>query len=182
VSAGTGGSAPAGPLRQLADSIDQLNRWIGLGVRWLALLMLLAQFTVVILRYVFGMSYIWATETVLYLHAALFMLGAGYTLWIDAHVRVDIFYAELTARGKAWIDLLGTVFFLFPACAVIIVYSWQFTVRSWTILEGAISVGGIPAAFLLKTLIPLFAGLLIVQGLAVMLRSLATLLEGTRRS
>ena len=77
-------------LSTAADALDRVNALVGRAARWLALLMLLAQFLVVVLRYLFGTSYIWGTETVLYLHAALFMLGAGYTLLVDGHVRVDI--------------------------------------------------------------------------------------------
>lgn len=78
-------------MQRLADALDQVNIWTGKTVRWFALLMVLLQFTVVLLRYVFGFSSIALNESVLYLHAALFMLGAGYTLLVDGHVRVDIF-------------------------------------------------------------------------------------------
>ena len=143
--------------------------------------MLLAQFLVVVLRYLFGTSYIWGTETVLYLHAALFMLGAGYTLLVDGHVRVDILYAGLGARGRALVDLLGTLLFLVPTCLVILWFTWRFTANSWAIREGPISVGGIPASFLLKTLIPAFALLLLIQGTSLALRSLVRLQGGDDR-
>jgi len=162
-------------LAATADALDRVNDWVGRVVRWLALLMLLAQFAVVVLRYLFGTSYLWATESVLYLHAALFMLGAGYTLLVDGHVRVDIFYGSLSERGKAWINLLGTVLFLVPTCLVILWFTWRFTANSWAIREGPLSVGGIPASFLLKTLIPAFAVLLLIQGLSLALRSLVRL-------
>ncbi|MCB1991940.1 MAG: TRAP transporter small permease subunit [Geminicoccaceae bacterium] len=143
--------------------------------------MLLAQFLVVVLRYLFGTSYIWGTETVLYLHAALFMLGAGYTLLVDGHVRVDILYAGLGERGKALVDLLGTLLFLLPTCLVILWFTWRFTANSWAIREGPLSVGGIPASFLLKTLIPAFAILLLIQGISLALRSLVRLQGGDSR-
>lgn len=162
-------------LAATADALDRVNDWVGRVVRWLALLMLLAQFAVVVLRYLFGTSYLWATESVLYLHAALFMLGAGYTLLVDGHVRVDILYGSLSERGKAWINLLGTVLFLVPTCLVILWFTWRFTANSWAIREGPLSVGGIPASFLLKTLIPAFAVLLLIQGLSLALRSLVRL-------
>jgi TRAP-type mannitol/chloroaromatic compound transport system permease small subunit len=158
-----------------ADALDRLNAWVGRVACWLALLLLLAQFAVVVLRYLFGTSYIWGTETVLYLHAALFMLGAGYTLLIDGHVRVDIIYGSLGERGKAWVDLVGTLLFLLPTCVVILWFTWRFTANSWAIREGPLSVGGIPAAYLLKTLIPAFALLLLIQGLSLVLRALARL-------
>lgn len=162
-------------LETTADALDRVNDWVGRVVRWLALLMLLAQFAVVVLRYLFGTSYIWGTETVLYLHAALFMLGAGYTLLVDGHVRVDIFYGSLSARGKAWVDLVGTLCCLVPTCLVILWFTWRFTANSWAIREGSLSVGGIPAAFLLKTLIPAFAVLLLIQGASLALRAVLRL-------
>ncbi len=168
-------------LETAAGALDQVNAWVGRVVRWLALLLLLAQFAVVVLRYLFGTSYIWGTETVLYLHAALFMLGAGYTLLLDGHVRVDIFYGRLSKRGKAWVDLLGTLFFLVPTCLVILWFTWRFTANSWAIREGPLSVGGIPAAFVLKTLIPAFAVLLLIQGMSLALRSIIRLREAASR-
>jgi TRAP-type mannitol/chloroaromatic compound transport system permease small subunit len=168
-------------LETTADALDQVNAWVGRVVRWLALLLLLAQFAVVVLRYLFGTSYIWGTETVLYLHAALFMLGAGYTLLVDGHVRVDIIYGGLTDRGKAWVDLVGTLLFLLPTCLVILWFTWRFTANSWAIREGPLSVGGIPAAYLLKTLIPAFAVLLLIQGLSLGLRSIIRLREAPSR-
>jgi len=167
-------------LAQIADALDRVNAWIGRVVRWLALALLLAQFAVVVLRYLFGTSYIWGTEAVLYLHAALFMLGAGYTLLVDGHVRVDIFYGSLSARGKALVDLLGTILFLVPTCLVILWFTWRFTANSWAIFEGPLSVGGIPASYLLKSLIPAFAALLLVQGASLALRSLLRLLPAGR--
>ncbi len=168
-------------LSAAADALDRVNALVGRAARWLALLMLLAQFLVVVLRYLFGTSYIWGTETVLYLHAALFMLGAGYTLLVDGHVRVDIFYAGLGERGRALVDLLGTLLFLVPTCLVILWFTWRFTANSWAIREGPLSVGGIPASFLLKTLIPAFAFLVLIQGISLALRSLVRLREADGR-
>ncbi|MEX0760347.1 MAG: TRAP transporter small permease subunit [Tistlia sp.] len=158
--------------------LDGINRAVGSAVRWLALLMVLLQFAVVLLRYVFGVSFIFLGEGVLYLHAALFMLGAGYTLLVDGHVRVDIFYGRLSARGRRLIDLGGALFFLLPSMIAVLVFSWPSVRNAWAVLEGAISVGGIPAAFLLKSLIPAFCLLLIVQGLACALRDMLRLQRG----
>lgn len=152
--------------------LDAVNRAVGMTVRWLALLMVLLQFAVVLLRYVFGVSFIFLNEGVLYMHAALFMLGAGYTLLVDGHVRVDIFYARLSARGRAAIDIFGALAFLLPSMALVAWFTWPSVQNSWDNLEGPISVGGIPASFILKSFIPGFCGLLIVQGLACTLRDL----------
>ena len=166
-------------MNRLADALDTINRHVGFAVRWLTLLMVLAQFGVVLLRYVFGISWIWANETILYMHATLFMIAAGYTLLVDEHVRVDIWYAKEGPRGRALTNFLGHLFLLIPSMTVLLLYSWPTVRNSWNILEGPISVGGIPASFLLKTLIPVFCVLLIIQALANMLRDLARL-AGTR--
>jgi TRAP-type mannitol/chloroaromatic compound transport system permease small subunit len=115
---------------------------------------------------------------VLYLHGALFMLGAGFTFLTDQHVRVDIFYARASARQRAMIDLAGHLFLLAPAMLVILIYTWPSVYRSWAILEGAVSVGGIPASFLLKSLVPAFCLLLLIQGVACILRDMARLSAG----
>ncbi|EKV32803.1 TRAP dicarboxylate transporter, DctQ subunit [Caenispirillum salinarum AK4] len=163
-------------LMRLGRMLDRINAAVGAAVMWLAVGMVVIQFGIVVLRYVFGMSFIFVTELELYLHAALFMLGAGYTLLHDGHVRVDIFYGSQTPRRKAAIDLLGTLVFLVPSCVAILVYTWPFVRKSWEIGEGAISVGGIPASYLLKSFITAFAVLLLVQGLGLALRNLAVLL------
>lgn len=152
------------------DRLDAVNRAVGSVVRWLALAMVLLQFGVVLLRYVFGISFIFLNEGVLYLHATLFMLGAGYTLLVGGHVRVDIFYGKLPARGRSAIDVAGALLFLLPAMAALLWFTWPSVRNSWLYLEGAISVGGIPASFLLKTLVPAFALLLLVQGVSVALK------------
>lgn len=159
-------------MQQWIDRLDAVNRAVGMTVRWLALAMVLLQFAIVVLRYVFGISFIFLNEGVLYMHAALFMLGAGYTLLVDAHVRVDIFYARLAPRGRAAVDLLGHLGFLLPSMLAVAWFTWPSVRNSWAVLEGPISVGGIPASFLLKSLIPAFCLLLAVQGLSCALKEL----------
>lgn len=165
-------------MERTADALDWVNRGVGLTVRWLALAMVLLQFVIVVLRYVFGFSSIFLNEGVLYLHATIFMLGAGYTLLVEGHVRVDIFYAKLGRRARAMVDLFGHLALLLPGVLILMIYSWPTVQRSWAIYEGAISVGGIPASFLLKSLIPAFCLLLLVQGLAILLRDLLRLKGG----
>lgn len=157
--------------------LESLNIYVGNSVRWCGLLMVLLQFFIVILRYVFGISYIFLNEGVLYLHATLFMLGAGYTLLVDKHVRVDIFYAGRSFRGKAITDLVGHFFFLIPSMILLIYYSYPTVRDSWKIMEGPISVGGIPASFFLKSLIPLFCVLLIIQCVANLLKDILSLIS-----
>lgn len=167
-------------MNSLISLLESINVYVGGAVRWCGLLMLLLQFGIVVLRYVFGISYIFLNEGVLYLHATLFMLGSGYTLLVDKHVRVDIFYSKRTPRGKAVIDLLGHIIFLIPSMLILIFYSWPTIRSSWQILEGPISVGGIPASFLLKSLIPAFCILLIIQCVANLLNDIICIKAGVK--
>lgn len=162
-------------MRDWADRLDAVNRWCGQTVRWLALAMVLLQFAIVVMRYLFGVSFVFLGEGVLYMHAALFMLGAGYTLLVDEHVRVDIFYSRRDEKGRARVNATGAVLLLIPSLVLILWVSWPYVRNSVSILEGAISVGGIPASFLLKSLIPAFCLLLLIQGLACLLRDLSRL-------
>ena len=158
---------------QLADALDCLSRGIGAVVRWFVLAMVLIQFAIVLGRYVFGYNFIAVQESVLYLHSALFMLGAGYTLLVDGHVRVDIFYAGASEQVRARIDLFGHLFLLMPSMLALLYWSWPMVAASWRILEGPISVGGLPAVFLLKSLVPAFCGLVLLQSAAIVVRLLA---------
>lgn len=156
---------PAG-LIAVADGIDHLTLAVGRAVRWLALAVVLLQFAVVLLRYLAGVGSIWLSETVIYGHAALFMLAAAWTLRDDGHVRVDVFYSEASPRAKAMIDLTGALLLLIPFVTVVAWFSLPYVARSWAILERSREVSGLPLVYLLKTLIPLFALLLGLQGVA----------------
>lgn len=156
----------------LISWLERINQAVGNSVRWFVLLMVLIQFFIVILRYALGYSSIAVNESVLYLHAALFMLGAGYTLLIDGHVRVDIFYAKASDYVQAIIDLLGHAFLLIPAMTALLYWSWPSVYNAWKIKEGAISVGGIPGIWVMKLLIPAFCLLLIIQSLACLLQKI----------
>lgn len=154
--------------------IDTLNDAVGKTVSWIAVCMVLIQFSVVVLRYIFGLSFIWMQESVLYLHATLFMMGAGYTLLHEGHVRVDIFYRNATPRKKAMVDLAGALVFLMPICILILWASVPYVLRSWAMGEGSQETSGIQAVYLLKSLIVAFAALMGLQGIAMALRSLLT--------
>jgi len=157
---------------RVADFLDEINRVTARVIRWLALLMVLVQFAIVVGRYVFGVNSIAAQESVLYMHATLFMLGAGYTLLVDKHVRVDVFYAKVSPAAQRRIDIFGHIVLLLPSMLVLLYWSWPSVRNSWEILEGPISVGGIEAVFLLKTLIPAFSVLVILQSLSLLARLL----------
>jgi TRAP-type mannitol/chloroaromatic compound transport system permease small subunit len=159
----------------LADCIDRLTTGIGRAVAWLALAVVLLQFALVVARYLFGLGSIWATETVIYAHATLFMLAAAWTLRAGGHVRVDVFYAEASPRAKAIIDLVGSLLLLLPFAAVLVWLSVPYAVRSWAILERSQETSGLPLVYLLKTLIPLFALLMALQGIAQAIRAIQAL-------
>jgi TRAP-type mannitol/chloroaromatic compound transport system permease small subunit len=158
---------------RIADLIDSLNTNIARIIRWLALIMVLVQFSIVIGRYVFGVNSIAAQESVLYMHAALFMLAAGFTLLVDKHVRVDVFYAKATPKRQDQIDIFGHIFLLIPSMTALLYWSWPSVRNSWKILEGPISVGGIEAVFLLKSLIPAFCALVLLQSVSLLIRLLS---------
>jgi TRAP-type mannitol/chloroaromatic compound transport system permease small subunit len=162
-------------LLKTARALEWINEHVGRLAWWLALALVLVQITVVVLRYLFGTSFIQLQETVIYLYAALFMLGAGYTWLYDGHVRVDIFYGEASPRRQALVDLIGVLVCVLPFCLLVIWISWPFVRRSWAILEGPLYYGGLPAVFLLKTLIPVFAGLLLLQAVAIVIRAVLVL-------
>jgi TRAP-type mannitol/chloroaromatic compound transport system permease small subunit len=161
----------ADKLLRLAALLDRFNGWIGRGVAWLALAMVLVAFLVVVLRYAFDYGSIAMQESVTYMHAALFMLGAAYTLQQDGHVRVDIFYQAFSPRGRAWVDLVGTLLLLVPVCLFILASSWGYVTESWVVKEGSREAGGIPGVYLLKTLLIAMPLLVMVQGLVVVVRA-----------
>ena len=159
----------------VADRIDRLTSALGRAAAWLALVVVLLQFALVVARYLFGLGSVWLTETVIYAHAALFMLAAAWTLQVGGHVRVDIFYADASAHTKALIDLVGALFLLLPFMVELIWLSIPYAARSWSILEHSQEASGLPVVFVLKTLIPLFALLMALQGIAQAIRAAALL-------
>ncbi len=156
---------------RLADRIDRVNGAAGRVAAWAALFIVLTQFLVVLLRYVFGVGSIWLSESIMYGHAVLFMLAAAWTLQAGGHVRVDVFYETAGPRAKAWIDLLGALMLLLPFMAVLMWFALPYVSRSWAILERSRETSGIPAVFLLKSLIPLFALMMLLQGVAQAIRA-----------
>lgn len=163
-------------------SIDHLNRKLGHAVAWLALIMVLLQFGVVLLRYVFAIGFVPLQEAVWHLHGLLFMLGAGYTLLLDGHVRVDVFYRNASPTYKAKTDLAGSLFFIVPVCVLTLYVSWDYVLRSiydlnsgtW-VLERSAEFGGLPLIWAYKMVIWLFAVSLLVQALSVAAKALAYL-------
>ncbi|MBE9538621.1 MAG: TRAP transporter small permease subunit [Proteobacteria bacterium] len=165
-------------LHAIVRSIDTFTDRSGRLLAWLCLAMAALTALIVFLRYGFNIGSMAAQEAVIYMHACLFMLGASFTLKVGGHVRVDIFYQKFSARNRAWVNSLGGIIFLLPFCAFIFGMSWNYVSESWAIRESSPEPGGIPAVFLLKSLIPLMALNLFVQGLAEVLRNALVLVEG----
>ncbi len=170
----TGGTVQL--LSGFARSLGLFNEYLGRAVSWLSLLMVLATFAIVVLRYAFNLNWIWFQESVTYMHAALFLVGAAYTLKHEGHVRVDIFYRKFTPRSRAWVDLAGTLFLLLPVCLFIFFISWEYVAQSWDLREGSREAGGLDGVYLLKSLILVMAGLLVLQGLSLAIGRLLLLL------
>lgn len=156
---------------RVAGSIDRMNAVIGRAAAWCCLYAVVVEFAVVVMRYALGVGSIRLQESVVYAAAALFMLGAPWTLAANGHVRVDIFYSQARPRTRALVDLVGAVVFLFPFVTVLTIVALPYAARSWAILERSPQPSGLPYVYLLKTLIPLFAVLLGLQGLAQAIRA-----------
>jgi len=165
-------------MRRFVAIADALTERLGRMVSWLVFGMVVATMIVVVLRYGFDLGAVPLQESVTYMHALVFMVGIAYALKHDAHVRVDLVYSRLSARGKLKIDVVGHLFALFPVGLYILIGSFDYVAASWHVRESSAEVGGIPAVFLLKTLIPVMAALLMIQGAAELVRALLRLRSG----
>lgn len=165
-----------------ADRIDRLTSLIGRAAAWLCLFIVVAQFAVVLMRYGLGIGSAKLTESIIYGHAALFMLAAAWTLREGGHVRVDIFYADAPPRRRAMVDLFGALLLLIPFALSLLILSLPYVARSWSILERSRETSGLPFIYLLKTLIPVFAILLVLQGVSQAVRATQALRVRAGRS
>jgi len=158
---------------KLKQQLERLADWTGAAIAWLTLLMVLGTFVIVVLRYAFDLGWIAMQESITWMHAAVFMVGAAYTLKQDEHVRVDIFYQRLSVERRALVDLIGTLVFLLPMSVFLMASSWDYVATSWAIREASREAGGLPFPFvsILKSLIPVTALLLTLQGIAMLLTS-----------
>ena len=157
--------------------LDRLSTILGKASSWMTLLMVLVTFVVVVMRYVFDAGLIWLQESVVWMHAFVFMMGAAYTLQQDGHVRVDVFYRDMSARRRAWIDLAGVLLFLLPVCVFLAWKSVDFVQVSWKLQESSREPGGLPYPLLpmLKSLILLMPLTLTLQGISMALGAVRTL-------
>lgn len=160
-----------------ASAIDRFTAALGRSAAWLALAIVLVQFSLVVARYVFSAGSVPVTESVVYGQALLVALTAAWTLATGGHVRVDIFYADAPPRRRAMVDLIGTLALLLPFMLTLTWLSAPYALRSWAIMERSQETGGLPLVFVLKSLIPLFALLMALQGVAQAIRAAAVLAE-----
>jgi len=156
--------------------MDKINEWVGQGVAWVTLGLVVVVFVDVVMRYLFNTSFVFTQELEWHLFAFIFPIGAGYTLLHDGHVRVDIIYQRLGSKAKAWMNLLGVIIFLLPGCIMVIITSWKFTYNAWAVMEGSPDPGGIPYRYLVKGTITVGFILLTLQGLSMGIHSLMEIL------
>ncbi len=164
-------------LKRFCAWVDTLNEWIGHAVAWVTVGLVAVVFIDVVMRYAFNTSYVFTQELEWHLFAFVFLIGAGYTLLHDAHVRVDIIYQRLGSRARAWVNLLGVIFFLIPGCLMVIITSWKFVHNAWEVMESSPDPGGIPYRFIIKAALPVGFILLLLQGLSMGIHSLMHLLN-----
>ena len=162
-------------MQQFAQKLESISEWCGRTISWLTLIMVIITFMVVVLRYLFDIGWIAMQESVTYMHAMVFLVGASYTLKHNGHVRVDIFYRKMTPQGQARVDILGSLFLLLPVCAFIFWASWEYVLSSWSFKESSPETGGLPGVYLLKSLLLAMPTLLVLQGVAHFLQSLLKL-------
>lgn len=163
-------------LKGFSGAIDRSNEAVGRVVSWVTLLLVLLVFADVLMRYLLKTSFVFVQELEWHLFAFIFLIGAGYTLLHDGHVRVDIIYQRLGAKGRAWINLLGVIFFLIPGCYLVISTSWKFVGNSFAMLDGSPDPGGIPYRFIVKGTMTVGYVLLLLQGISMGLHALLQLL------
>lgn len=162
-------------MEKLSLLIDGLSNRLGQLFSWLTLGMVIVMATIVVLRYVFQIGSIALQESVIYINALIFTFGVGYTLKEQGHVRVDIFYSRLSSRQRAWIDLCGTLLLLVPSAVFIIWVSWDYVSISWQIREGSAESSGLPYVYLIKSAILILPGLLLLQGISEILKTVITI-------
>ncbi len=159
-------------IRKFCGLIDSMNEWIGRAVSWTTLVLVIVIFSDVVMRYVLNISYVFIQELEWHIFSFIFLVGAGYTLLHDGHVRVDIIYQIISPKAQAWVDFIGVLFFLIPGCYIVIKTSGAFTLSSWEVFEGSPDPGGISYRFIIKSFIPIGFSLMLLQGISLGLKSL----------
>ncbi len=170
-----------GIVRRLILNLDLINVIVGHLASWLALFMALLQFVALMMRYLFAFGSIQMQESMWYMHGLLLLFGVGYTLIWNGYLRLDALYANALRRRRALVDLLGSIFFLLPISIATWWLSWIDILDSWAVRVGSTGGGALPFIYLFKSIILVFAVLLAIQGTALVLRSLLTLMGDDER-
>ena len=164
-------------LKNLSSTISYINKIAGFICAMIVVLMSLNVFLVVVLRYLFGISFIWMQETYVWMHAYIFMLGAGFTYLNDDHVRIDIIYRSSSKLYKALVDSIGIIFLLLPFLYIIWNFSYPFVYKSWEMNEISREAGGLSMLYLLKLAILLFVALLSIQAIAKIINNFINIIQ-----
>jgi TRAP-type mannitol/chloroaromatic compound transport system permease small subunit len=164
-------------LSQSAKQIDALNEKIGRATAWLTTLLVLLFCYDVLMRYVFNFTNVAIFELEWHLFAIIFLVGAGYTLKHDRHVRVDVLYTKFSPKKKAYINLLGCLLFLLPFCFIVFKGAVPYIQLSWRIGEGSSDAGGLPYRFIIKSFMFLGFVLLCLQAIALIFKSLLVIFD-----
>ncbi len=164
-------------LRKISQLIDEFSDKVGWFVGWLTTLMVLIVFYDTVMRYAWNKGNVALQELEWHLFAVVFLIGAAYTLKQGGHVRVDILFIKFSEKTKAWVDFLGTLVFLIPFSIMVILSTKGFIENSWAVKEVSPDPGGLPARYILKSMIPLGFVLLIIQGFSQMIKSLFVILD-----
>jgi TRAP-type mannitol/chloroaromatic compound transport system permease small subunit len=156
---------------------DRISNITGKATSWLTLAMVILTSIIVVMRYVFDAGLIWMQESVTWMHAAVFMVGAAYTLLHEEHVRVDIFYRKMSERNRAIVDLIGVVLFLLPLCGLLALMAYDFAAAAWSIHETSREPGGLPYPMipLMKSLVIFMPVAVALQGISLLARSITTI-------
>ncbi len=165
-------------LEKIADAIDAVNTFIGRSLSWVMVPVVAVSFGVVMMRYVLGKGYPWLQEVYIWLHGAAVLLCAAWVLKEGGHVRVDLLYKKWSAKGRAWADLAGVILFLYPMMGFLFWWSLPGVQRSWRLMERSHTNDGLEFAYLMKTVIPVFCVLVMIQGLSMAIRSLLVIVRG----
>lgn len=164
--------------KKIVAFCDAVNEWIGSYLVSAAVFLFIAIiFSNVVLRYVFNTSFVFAAELEWHLFGFIFLMGAGYTLLHDNHVRVDIFYSLMDTKKKALVNVLGVFFFLIPSCYLVLTTATPWVITAYQVGEVSIDPGGIPARFLLKGVLPIGYFLLLLQGVSLCIKSIFVLMD-----
>lgn len=162
-------------MKSIVKIIDKINEQLGKAASWCSLLLVLIVCIDVILRYFFKWSQVWIMEIELYLFAIIFLIGGAYAFQKDQHVRVDVFYSNMSEHNKAIVNLIGGIMFLIPWSLIMIYIGQRYFIKSWNISESSSQPGGLPALYIKKGLLVFAFLLLFLQGVSSVLKSILIL-------